>query len=102
MSFNKGINRGLEGMPEPELGSNHDDKFGELHEFAVRAFTWKTKPEDLALLDTIEHVVDDFMKDYIDPSEHNKEHVKDLAMKQAKSSVADKASTAAQNALLHK
>lgn len=69
MSFNKGINRGLEGMPEPELGPSHDDKFGELHEFAVRAFTWKTKPEDLALLDTIEHVVDDFMKDYIDPAE---------------------------------
>jgi len=69
MSFSKGINRGLEGLTEPELGVGHDDKFGELHEFAVRAFTWKTKPEDLAMLDTIERVVDEFMREYIDPAE---------------------------------
>ena len=69
MSFNKGIKRGLEGLTEPELGPSHDDKFGELHEFAVRAFTWKTKPEDLAMLETIERVVDEFMRDYVDPAE---------------------------------
>ena len=69
MSLNRGINRGLEGLTEPELGVSHDDKFGELHEFAVRAFTWKTKPSDLALLDTVERVVDEFMKDYVDPAE---------------------------------
>ena len=69
MSLNQGIKRGLEGLTEPELGTSHDDKFGELHEFAVRAFTWKTKPEDLEMLETIERVVDDFMRDYIDPAE---------------------------------
>jgi len=69
MSFNKGINRNLEGMTEPELGPNHDDRFNELHEFTVRAFTWKTKQEDLAMLDTIERVVDEFMGEYINPAE---------------------------------
>jgi hypothetical protein len=69
MSTNKPLRRGLEGLTEPELGTSHNDKFGELHEFAVRAFTWKTKPEDLAMLDTVERVVDDFMKDYVDPAE---------------------------------
>ena len=56
-------------MTEPELGPNHDDRFSELHSFAVRAFTWKTKQEDLAMLDSIERVVDEFMQDYITPAE---------------------------------
>lgn len=69
MSLNRGLQRGLEGLTEPRLDESHDEKFSELHEFAVRSFTWKTKPEDLAMLDTIEIIVDDFMKEYIDPAE---------------------------------
>jgi hypothetical protein len=67
-TFKRGL-APLEGMTEPELGTNHNDRFNELHEFAVRAFTWKTKPEDLAMLDTIEHVVDEFMDEYVRPAE---------------------------------
>jgi len=67
-TFKRGL-APLEGMTEPELGTNHDDRFSELHEFAVRAFTWKTKPDDLGLLESIERVVDDFIEDYVRPAE---------------------------------
>ena len=69
MSTNKPLRRGLEGMPEPELGPSHDDKFGDLHDFVVRAFTWKTKPEDLDMLESIDRVVESFLKEYIHPAE---------------------------------
>ena len=67
-TFKRGLTP-LETAPEPEMGANHDDRFSEMHEFAVRAFTWKTKQEDLALLDSIERVVDQFMEDYMRPAE---------------------------------
>ena len=41
-NFKKGIGP-LNEAPLPELGANHDDRFSEMHEFAVRAFTWRSE-----------------------------------------------------------
>jgi hypothetical protein len=73
MSTNKPLRRGigsnLSGLTEPELGPNHDDKFNDLHEFAVRAFNWEGKPEEKDMLDSIELIVDKFLHEYINPAE---------------------------------
>lgn len=56
-------------MTEPALDAAHDDKFGELHRFVVRAFRWEAKPDEAQMLEAIESVVDEFMEQYIDPAE---------------------------------
>lgn len=61
--------RGLEGLSEPSLGELHDDKLGDLHQFAVRAFTWESKPEELSMLQQIEELVDQFISEYLHPAE---------------------------------
>jgi anion-transporting ArsA/GET3 family ATPase len=63
------LKKGLEGLTEPTLDKEHDDKFGDLHEFVIRAFTWKTKPEEQEMLETIEKTVEDFLEEYITPAE---------------------------------
>jgi len=69
MNSQSRFRRGLEGQPEPELDKPHDDKFGDLHRFVVRAFRWEAKPEEAEMLDAIEAVVEDFIQEYIDPAE---------------------------------
>ena len=64
-----GFKRGLEGLKEPNLAEEHDDKFGDLHEFVVRAFTWEAKPEEFDMLQTIEKMVEEFMREYLAPAE---------------------------------
>lgn len=61
--------KGLEGLTEPELGPAHDDKFGSLHEFVVRAFNWEGKPEEREMLDSMEQIVEQFLEEYIQPAE---------------------------------
>jgi len=69
MSTNKPLRKGLSGLTEPELGMNHNDKFNELHEFAVRAFSWEGKPDEKDMLDSIELIVEQFLHEYIHPAE---------------------------------
>jgi len=61
--------KGLEGLQEPSLAEEHDEKFGDLHNFVVRAFTWESKPEEFDALETIEKMVEEFMKEYLHPAE---------------------------------
>lgn len=61
--------RGLEGLQEPSLDNDHDDRFGSLHNFVVRAFTWESKPEEFNALETIEKMVEEFMQQYLQPAE---------------------------------
>jgi len=56
-------------MPEPELEPTHDHRFNKLHEFAIRAFRWEGKPEEQNMLESIEELVEGFLKDYIHPAE---------------------------------
>lgn len=69
MSTNKPLRRGLDGLTEPKLGESHDDKFGDLHNFVVRAFNWEGKPEEKHMLDSIENIVEKFLHEYIHPAE---------------------------------
>lgn len=68
MSANN-FKKGLDGLTEPELDAPHDHRFGELHEFVVRAFRWDGKPEERQMLEDIEEVVESFLKEYIHPAE---------------------------------
>ena len=62
--------KGLEGLKEPTLAEEHDQlEFGGLHEFAIRAFTWESKPEESGMLEQIEKMVEDFLKEYLEPAE---------------------------------
>jgi len=64
----RGFRKGLDGLVEPSLGVGHDDKLGDLHKFVVRSFTWESKPEELAALQEIERVVEEFIKEYVEPA----------------------------------
>lgn len=61
--------KGLEGLSEPTLGELHDNKLGDLHQFAVRAFTWESKPDELEMLEAIENTVEEFIREYLQPAE---------------------------------
>ena len=69
MNNNRSLRKGLSGLTEPELGTAHDDRFNELHSFAVRAFEWKDRPEEKEMLDSIEVIVEQFLYDYLNPAE---------------------------------
>lgn len=61
--------KGLEGLTEPTLAPLHDDRLGDLHQFAVRSFTWESKPDEFDMLEQIEKMVDEFIKEYLHPAE---------------------------------
>ena len=64
-----GFKRGLDSLTEPVLGETHDNKFNDLHNFVIRAFTWESKPEELVALEAIEKMVEEFMAEYLSPAE---------------------------------
>jgi len=61
--------KGLDGLTEPSLAPEHDEKIGDLHNFVVRAFTWESKPEEFVALETIEKMVEEFLEEYLAPAE---------------------------------
>jgi hypothetical protein len=65
MSYKKGLDE----LKQPSLGQDHDDKFGDLHTFTIRAFTWESKPDELGALEEIEKLVAEFLEEYLAPAE---------------------------------